>query len=341
MKPFISIICPTLNEEHYISSCIESILSQDYSINDMEVLFIDGLSIDNTCSIINSFSKLHPFIKLLKNPYRVVPNALNIGIKASKGDIIIRIDGHCTYPANYISTLVHQLFSLKADNVGGIWNTLPANKSFLCKAIAIGVCHPFGIGNSMHKVGVKNTIETDTVPFGCFHKNIFERIGYFDEDLIRNQDDEFNGRIIKNGGKIYLIPELVIDYYARDSISKMSKMFYQYGFFKPLVNKKLGSAATLRQFFPFLFVLGLILGFGLSIINNFFLTIYISVLVIYLFLSLYFSVIEVLKQKKIRLLTLLPYIFFVIHLSYGWGYLMGIIRFLIIGRNNLNVKFNR
>lgn len=335
IKPFISIICPTLNEEHYISSCIKSILLQDYSINDMEVLFIDGLSTDNTCSIINSFSKLHPFIKLLTNPFKFVPNGLNIGILSSRGDVIIRIDAHSTYPSNYISTLVYHLFTLKADNVGGIWNTLPANESLLCKAIAIGVCHPFGIGNSLHKVGVKKIIETDTVPFGCFHKNIFQRIGYFDEELIRNQDDEFNGRIIKNGGKIYLIPNLVIDYYTRNSISKMSKMFYQYGFYKPLVNKKLGSIATLRQIFPFLFVLGLIFGFTLSIINEFFLIIYISVLFFYFFLSFYFSFIEAFKQKKIRLLIFLPYIFFVIHLSYGWGYIVGIIRFLMFPKIKL------
>lgn len=145
--------------------------------------------------------------------------ALNKGIQAARGEVVIRIDGHCIYPQNYVSTLVDYLFRLKADNVGAMWNTLPARNTSTCKAIAIGASHKFGIGDSLHKVGVKKVVETDTVPFGCFKRDVFEKIGMFDNDLIRNQDDEFNARIIKSGGKIFLIPELVIDYYAlRSSI---------------------------------------------------------------------------------------------------------------------------
>lgn len=339
--PIISLIIPTYNEEKYISNCLDSILYQDYPKENMQIFVVDGLSSDNTQNIVNSYCQLYPFIKLLNNPYKIVPHALNIGIKASGGNVIIRIDGHCEYPTNYISVLVEHLFTLKADNVGGVWNTLPANQTTLCKAIAIGVSHSFGIGNSLHKIGTKEITETDTVPFGCFHKEIFERIGYFDEELIRNQDDEFNGRIIKNGGKIYLIPELVIDYYARDTVSKMAKMFYQYGLFKPLVNKKLGSPATLRQFFPFLFVIGLIIGGILSMVSKPFLILYALVLIIYFSLTLYFSSTQALKQRNIKVIYLLPYIFFVIHFSYGWGYLIGFFRFLILGKTNSAVNISR
>lgn len=338
---FVSIICPILNEEKFIKNCIESIISQDYPIDFFEILFVDGMSNDATRIKVQQCSQKYTNVKLLDNPYKVVPHALNIGIRASKGSIIIRIDGHCEYPTNYISVLVDHLIALKADNVGGVWNTLPANQTILCKAIAIGVSHPFGIGNSLHKIGAKEIIETDTVPFGCFRKEIFERIGYFDEELIRNQDDEFNARIIKNGGKIFLVPNLAIDYYARDTVSKMSKMFNQYGLFKPLVNKKVGSPATLRQFFPFLFVTGLIIGGILSFVGIHFLIIYAAVLVIYFLLSLYFSSVEALKQKNTKLLFLLPYIFFIIHFSYGWGYLIGIFRFLILGKTNSAVNINR
>lgn len=338
---FVSIICPILNEEKFIEKCFESIISQDYPIDFFEILFVDGMSNDATRIKVQQCIQKYTNVKLLDNLSKVVPHALNIGIKASKGDVIVRIDGHCEYPTNYISILVEHLFTLNADNVGGVWNTLPANQTILCKSIALGVSHPFGIGNSLHKVGAKEIIETDTVPFGCFHKEIFERIGYFDEDLIRNQDDEFNARIIKNGGKIFLIPELVIDYYARDTVSKMSKMFYQYGLFKPLVNKKLGSPATLRQFFPLFFVIGLFAGFILSFVGKPFLIFYGSILATYISLSLYFSSIQVLKKKNIKIIFLLPYIFFVIHLSYGWGYLIGIFRFLILGKTNSKVNMNR
>lgn len=338
---FVSVICPVYNEEKHIDKCVNSIIQQDFLKSNLEVIFVDGMSDDRTREKLYSYSKKYSFIKVLDNPFKVVPHALNIGIRESKGDVIIRIDGHCEYPNNYFSILVEYLYELEADNVGGVWNTLPANNSILCKAISIGVSHPFGIGNSLHKVGANSIVETDTVPFGCFRRDIFERIGYFDEDLIRNQDDEFNGRIINNGGRIFLIPELVIDYYARDRVSKMVKMFYQYGLFKPLVNKKLGSPATVRQFFPLLFVLGLFGGLILSFIGKPFLIIYFSILVIYILFTLYFSTVEALKQKKIKLLFLLPYIFFVIHFSYGWGYLIGVYRFLILRKSNSMVNINR
>ena len=336
---FVSVVCPVYNEEKFIANCINSIIRQDYPKEYMEVFLVDGMSSDLTRSIIMDYVNRYSFIHLLDNPDKIVPPALNIGIRKAKGDVLIRIDGHCTYPVNYISVLVRNLYELGADNVGAVWNTLPAKNTSLCKAIAVGVSHKFGIGNSLHKVGVKDITETDTVPFGCFRKDIFDRIGEFDEELIRNQDDEFNARIIKNGGKIYLIPDLVIDYYARDSIYKVSKMFYQYGLFKPLVNKKLGFPATLRQFFPLLFVVGLILGGLLSLFLLSVRYIYVVVLLLYLLISLSFSLIESLKHKDWRLLFFLPWIFFVIHISYGWGYLHGIYK--ILKRESFCVHSNR
>jgi len=337
----ISIICPIYNESNFIASCINSILAQDYPREKMEVLLVDGMSKDNTREIVKAYTDSFQFIKLLDNPAKIVPYALNIGIHASKGEVIIRIDAHCVYPVNYFSVLVDQLIRLKADNVGGVWNTLPANNTVLCKAIAIGSSHRFGIGNSLHKIGSKEIVATDTVPFGCFRRDVFDRIGFFDTDLVRNQDDEFNGRIIKNGGSIYLIPDVVIDYFARDSVVKMAKMFFQYGFFKPLVNRKLGSPATVRQFFPFLFVSGLILGPLLGLFFNPVLLTTIFVVFLYLLFSFYFSLIESIRQKEKRLLFYLPYIFFCIHVSYGWGYLTGIVMFIILRKKSAKLDVNR
>lgn len=337
----ISVICPIYNESNYIASCIESILAQDYPHEKMEVLLVDGLSKDNTREIVKTYTDKYNFIKLLDNPGKIVPLALNIGIKASIGEIIIRIDSHCIYPVNYFSVLVDQLIRLEADNVGGVWRTLPAKNTVLCKSIAIGSSHMFGIGNSLHKIGAKNIVATDTVPFGCFKRTIFDRFGYFDPELVRNQDDEFNGRIIKNGGSIYLIPNVVIDYYARDKVSKMAKMFYQYGLFKPLVNKKLGAPATVRQFFPFLFVSGLIFG---PVLGLFFNPIFLATIVtifLYLLFSFYFSLIETIRQKEISFLFFLPLIFLVIHISYGWGYLIGIVMFFVLRKKSAKLDVNR
>jgi glycosyltransferase involved in cell wall biosynthesis len=332
----VSVICPVYNEEKYIKNCVDSILLQDYPKENLEVLFCDGMSSDKTREIIIEYSNKFSFIKILDNPERMASIGLNKGIEMSKGEIIIRLDGHCVYPPSYISILVQYLDQLGADNVGAVLNTVPARDTAVCRAIAIGMSHKFGVGNSYFRIGCKKIIRVDTVPFGCFRRKTFEKIGLFDTDLIRNQDDEFNGRIIKNGGKIFLIPEIIIDYYARDTLVKMSKMFYQYGLFKPLVNKKLRKSATIRQFFPLIFLLGLFIGGITSFLNKFFFWVYILILVIYGCLALFFSIKETIKYKKIELLLLLPFVFLIIHVSYGWGYLKGV--FKIICRQKIYVN---
>jgi glycosyltransferase involved in cell wall biosynthesis len=336
----VSVIIPVYNEERFISDCLQSIISQDYRQNELEVICVDGMSTDNTRRLILDFAERYHYIKLLENPNRIVSHALNAGIKASSGDVIIRIDAHCVYPVNYVSALVEKLAVLKADNVGGVLNTLPACMSATCRAIAIASSNLFGVGNSLHKTGTSQIIQTDTVPFGCFRRDIFDRLGYFDTDLIRNQDDEFNARIIKNGGKIFLIPEVVINYYARDKLLKMSAMYYQYGLFKPLVNLKVGSPATMRQLIPPLFALGIVSGAILGIVFPAILIVYFSVLFIYVMISLAVSFREALKYRSAVLFFLLPLVFLLIHLSYGWGYINGIFKFIIVKKKNVSAEAN-
>ena len=339
MTPFVSIVLPIYKEEKFIEQCILSILSQDYSQDCMEVLFVDGMSPDRTRDIIKSYEATHPNFHLIDNPEKTVPYAMNKGITASKGDVIIRLDGHCVYPANYVSVLVKYLFELNADNVGGVWHTLPAKDTAECHAIAISSSHPFGVGASEHKIGSKEIKQTDTVPFGCFKREVFDRIGLFDEELIRNQDDEFNARIIKNGGKIFIIPEVEINYTSRDSTQKMRRMYFQYGLFKPLVNKKLGAPATIRQFFPGLFVIGLVLGLILSFVCRWIAWCYIGVLALYLLIGIGIGIQKAIKYKKTALVWYMPYTFFNIHLCYGIGYLVGLYK--VIFNKKFCVHTNR
>ena len=339
MQPFVSVVLPIYMEEKYIEKCIQSILAQDYPNDCLEIIFVDGMSTDRTREIVKEYSLTYPFIHLIDNPDRTVPYALNKGIRQSKGDVIIRLDGHCDYPSNYISLLVRYLYELNADNVGGVWHTMPANDTAECHAIAIGSSHPFGVGGSEHKIGSKEIKQTDTVPFGCYKREVFERIGYFDEDLIRNQDDEFNARLINHGGKIFIIPELVINYTSRDCMSKMRKMYYQYGLFKPLVNKKLGAPATIRQFFPGLFVVGLVIGGLLSCFSKVILTLYLSVLALYLAISLCIGISKAIQYHKPALVWYMPYTFLNIHISYGIGYLHGIYK--VLTNNKFQVNSNR
>ena len=322
----LSVICPIYNEEKHIAACLDSILRQDFPKEELEVLLVDGMSTDRTREIVQQYTEQYPFIFLLDNPKRIVPTGLNIAIRVAKGDVIIRLDAHAIYPDNYFSVLVDKLYALNADNVGGLCRTLPAKETPVCEAIAAALSSPFGMGDSHFRIGTNKEMQVDTVPFGCFRREVFDKIGYFDEELIRNQDDEFNGRIIKFGGHIYLIPSVVCDYYGRDSIGKVSKMFYQYGLFKPLVNKKLGNPATVRQFFPFFFVLGLMIGFVLSFVHKLFLILYVAVLALYILLSAYFSIRQV---KGLKRIVLLMVTFLVIHVSYGWGYLRGMINLLL------------
>ncbi len=329
--PFISIIIPCRNEVDYIGKVIEDILSQDYPNDKMEILIIDGESDDNTQSVIEEKSKHYPNVIALNNARKIVPTALNIGIKAAKGEIIVRIDAHCEYPKNYVSYLVKNLIDLKADNVGVAMIAHPRNKSLTAKAISEAISSPFGIGDSLHRIGITKPTQIDSVPFGCYKKEVFERIGLFDEELIRNQDDEFNARLRKNGGKIYLLPDIEIKYMARDTIPKISKMFYYYGYFKPLVNKKVGSPATIRQFVPPAYLLMLISTLLLTIFSwNIGWLFFMIVFVPHSFLNLLISSKIALKSKSIKMVPLLFFIFNAIHFSYGSGYIKGVVRFQLL-----------
>ena len=306
----LSVICPIYNEEKYIGACIESILVQDYSKDDLEVIFADGMSTDRTREIVAGYMARYSWIRLIDNPDRIVPPALNAAIRASKGDIIMRLDAHAEYPTNYFTALTHALKELKADNVGAVCLTLPTNDT--------------------------PTARADTVPFGCWPREVFDRIGLFDLDLVRNQDDEFNGRLTKAGGKIYLLPDVEVKYFARDKVSKVARMFYQYGLFKPLVNKKLGSPATLRQFVPLMLVAGLVVGAAISIVWHPFVWVYIAGISLYLLMALLFSLRSSRDWRQV-LIQMATYV--TVHISYGCGYLVGLWKLLT--HKSFNANNNR
>ena len=337
----ITVICPVYNEEKYISSFIESIILQDYNLGRVELLIIDGLSTDRTRDIVKKYMSINSNIKLIDNYKQTVSHALNLGIDIAEGEYIIRVDAHAEFPTDYFSSLIYYSKKMGADNVGGLITTVPVNESIEAVAISIALGHAFGMGNSYFRIGSDKIIEVDTVPFGCFKSDLFKKVGLFDIDLIRNQDDEFNGRILKNNGRIYLIPNIKIKYFARDSIAKISNMFWQYGVFKPLVNKKLGRPTTLRQFVPLCFVIVLIMGIALCFLFKLFIIPYIVFISLYFFISFKISLLESIRRKKMGILFILPVVFFVIHFSYGVGYIYGIYHFILQKKNNLSVKNNR
>ena len=328
--PFISIIVPCRNEEGYIANVIRDIYSQTYPSDKLEIFVIDGESDDDTAKIVSSLIPDYTNLHLLSNPKKIVPTGLNIGIKAAKGEVIVRLDAHCEYPKNYLAYLVENLFEMNADNVGVAMIAHPRNNSLKARTIAKAISSPFGIGDSYHRTGLSKAVEIDSVPFGCYKREVFEKYGLFDEELIRNQDDEFNSRIVSRGGKIWLLPDIEIKYFARDSFDKIFRMFYYYGFFKPLVNKKVGKPATLRQFVPPIFVLSLVIGIVLLFIQPAAGELFLGlVLIPYLLINAIFSLRIGLAEKSFLMFFSLVFTFFGIHISYGIGYLRGVFRFMI------------
>lgn len=257
----LSVICPVYNEVKYIDVCIRSILLQDYSQKNLEVLFVDGLSSDGTRDIIKRYSVEYPFIKLLDNPHRIVPFAMNIGIESAVGNIIMRLDAHALYPSNYFSTLVSELNRLGADNVGATCRTDVLNKTSKTLAIREVLSNKFGVGNSSFRLGVSKIMEVDTVPFGCWKRNVFEKYGYYDVRLIRNQDIELNKRIIRGGGHIYIVSDTYCTYLARETFGSISHNNYLNGKWNVLTVYYTGQfdSLSIRHFIPLLFVLSLLI----------------------------------------------------------------------------------
>jgi glycosyltransferase involved in cell wall biosynthesis len=253
-RPLVTAVIPCRNEARYIGPCLESLIGCDYPKDRLEVLVCDGLSDDGTREIVAGYAARHRFIRLVDNPQRITPCAMNAGIREAQGDVIMPMGAHAVYSPSYISQLVAALEETGADNVGGVLVTLPANGTPLARALAVGLSHPFGVGNSYFRIGAAERRLVDTVPFGCYRRAVFDRIGVFDEELVRNQDDELNARLHKQGGRIMLIPEVVSHYYARGSLGQVARMFYQYGYFKPLAAWKVGQIMTVRQLVPALFV---------------------------------------------------------------------------------------
>ncbi|MDG5799808.1 glycosyltransferase family 2 protein [Marinilabiliaceae bacterium ANBcel2] len=340
-KPKVSIIIPVRNEERYIVSFLETLFNQDYPHDKIEVIIADGMSNDSTRYRIEHFlnGKNSVKVKVIDNPGQIVPEGLNRALAMCGNEIIIRMDAHAFFPANYISRLVDEMDKYNADNIGGVIRTLPSSNSLFSKAIAAAMSSAFGMGNSRFRVGTTRVCRVDTVPFGCFKADVFEKAGGFDEELVRNQDDEFNGRITKKGFNVVLLPDLVIDYYARDSIKKTALMFFQYGLFKPLCVKKLKRIATFRQLVPPLFVFSILISLLVIFFIPQFIILFISVFGLYFFVSVAISILLSQKDKsslvnRIKLLCALVVTFFVIHFSYGLGYLQGIIS-LVFNRKRL------
>jgi cellulose synthase/poly-beta-1,6-N-acetylglucosamine synthase-like glycosyltransferase len=322
----VSIVIPCRNEEKYIGDCINSFLNQSYPQEDMEILICDGLSTDNTRSIVSEYAQKYPNVRLLDNPGLSAPKGMNIGINESKADAIIIFGAHGYAHQDFVKNNLLELCDPVIGCVGGVLETI--NENDKGKAIALAMSSPFGVGNALFRYAKERKF-VDTVAFGAYRREVLDKIGYFDEELVRNQDDELNFRIIEAGYKILLSPEIKAYYYSRGSFGKLWKQYFQYGFWKVRVMQKHGKTASIRHLVPLAFVLINIFGILLGIFFTPILLLWILQLILYCFGDILFSV--KLTKSEFGLLRYIPFIFPILHISYGLGFLQGIFAFYLFG----------
>jgi len=328
-EPYVSVIIPCLNEERFIRKCLESVVANDYPKDRLEVLVVDGMSKDGTRMIIDEFVRQNPFIKLLENPKKITPIAMNIGIKSADGEIIMKMDAHTKYDSDYISKCVRYLYEFKADNVGGILKMLPAENTYFAQGIVFSLSHPFGVGNSYFRIGSRRPKWVDTVSFGCYRKQVFEKIGLYDENLVRGQDMDLNLRLKRAGGKALLHPEIIGHYYAKPNLMVFVKHNWNNGLWAilPFLYTK-GMPVSLRHVVPIAFVATLIISGILGLVMRPFLWLFLGIIVTYIFANLSASSEITWRERDLRYIAVMPLIFVLLHVSYGLGSLWGSMKLL-------------
>jgi succinoglycan biosynthesis protein ExoA len=254
--PFVSVIMPVRNEGEYIDTALRAVLEQDWPAEQMEVIVVDGASDDGTAERARqtaaSFSG-HEVV-ILSNRRHITPVSLNMGLKESRGEVIIRVDGHTEIEPGYLRRCCEVLEATGHENVGGSCTTV--GETAAARAIAAAQSSQFGVGNVAFRVGRAEPGPVDTVPFGAWPRRVFDEVGWFDEELVRNQDDEHNFRIIQAGGTVWFDPAIRSRYFSRSSLRKLARQYFQYGSYKVRVMQKRGGVASPRHLVPAAFVAG-------------------------------------------------------------------------------------
>jgi len=325
--PSISIIIPCRNERKFIGVCLNSVIANEYPKEKVEVLVVDGMSDDRTREVIETYTRRYPFIRLLINRKKITAAGLNKGIKEARGEYILWMSAHNEYSKDYVRQCLEHAARFEADNVGGIIKVVPRDDSFIGKSIALALSHPFGVGNSAFRTGTRKPKLVDTVFGGCYKRKIFEEIGLFNESLIRGQDMEFSLRMKRAGYKTFLVPQIVSYYYARSDL----KTYIQHNFINGLwaiMPMKFVShmPVALRHLVPLIFSTSLV-GLGLlSLVSLLLFRVFLLVFIVYLLTNSYFSIKVALKERDWRCAFLMPFSFALLHISYGFGSFLGLLR---------------
>lgn len=321
----VSIIIPCLNEEKTINTVLQAVYDQSYLRTSLEVIIADGGSVDGTLERIRQFHDAHPDlpVKVISNPQKQIPIALNLAIHAATGEIIIRMDAHSLPQEDYVAICVKDLLDKKGDNIGGRWDIIPGANTWEARGIAAAAAHPLGVGNVRYRISGEAG-PVDTVPFGCYYRSLFDRIGMFDETLSTNEDYELNTRIRKQGGIIWFDPNIVCRYFSRPTLADLARQYWRYGFWKAKMVKKYPTSMKLRQMLPPIFVAGMFILLVTGLFSPLFLTGLLGVFLLYLGIIVIASVPEARKRNDRNLAMSLPLAIMTMHITWGAGFIVSL-----------------
>lgn len=321
MSPVVTVLIPMLNEERCIARCLDSILANEYPKERLEILVIDGMSTDSSEEIVRKYTERYSFLRLLKNPKRIQTVALNIGLAEAKGEIIIRMDAHTTYTQDYIHQCVSLLQTTGADNVGGVQRAV--GEGYVSDTIALATTLLFGIGDARFRYSEREEW-VDTVYLGAWHKRTLDSLGGgFNEEWVVNEDYELNYRLRKNGGKILLSPRIRCQYHVHGSLKSLLRQYFRYGLWKVKTLVAHPDSLRWRQIVPPLFVLALFVSLVLIPVSW-----VVGVIIpgIYTITNLAVSFWTA-HSHGWRYLPLIPFVFAILHLSWGAGFWVGLVLF--------------
>jgi len=318
--PVVSVLIPMRNEEHCIARCLDSILANDYPKERLGILVIDGMSTDWSQEIVRKYTERYSFLRLLKNPKCIQAVALNIGLGEAKGEIILRMDAHATYAQDYIRQCVGLLQGTDAANVGGVQRAV--GSGYVSNIIAIATNLPFGIGDARFRYSDREEL-VDTLYLGAWYKKTLEALGGFNEEWVVNEDYELNYRLRQVGGKILLSPKIRCQYYVRGSLKALVRQYFRYGLWKVKTLVAHPDSLRWRHLVPPLFVLTLVVSIALIPVLW---VVGVMVPGLYVITNLVVCF-RTARRRGWRYLSLLPFVFAILHLGWGAGFWVGLLLF--------------
>jgi len=328
--PKVSVIIPCYNEEKTIGLLLDAIFCQSFPRTELEVVIADGLSTDHTRQVIADFQRSHAEMAILvvDNSHKTIPSALNSAIRACRGETIVRLDAHSVPALDYVARCVAALDSGMGENVGGVWQIEPGGKGWIASSIAAAAAHPLGVGDALYRFASRAG-RVDTVPFGAFRRSLIDKVGYYDETLLANEDYEFNTRVRQAGGIVWLDPAIRSVYFARPNLEALARQYFRYGFWKYRMLKRYPATLRWRQGLPPVFLLSLIV---LVLLSIFWPPARVGLIVeagLYIFILLLAGLRLARQRKDARFIVGIPLSIAAMHLSWGGGFLVSVVESLL------------